>query len=64
LKPTTYFCVNKNDTSHAGIDNLVDADMAEESAALQSYRVKESLGVIALSIANAAPSRMVALFRA
>ncbi len=54
----------QNDTLRAGIGNLVDADMAEESAALQSYQIKESLGVIALSVANAAPSRMLALFRA
>ena len=52
----------QNDTLRAGIGNLVDADMAEESAALQAGQIKESLGVISLSIANAAPSRMLALF--
>jgi flagellin len=49
---------------HAGIGNLVDADMAEKSASLQPYRVKESHGEIALSVANAAPPQMLALFRA
>ncbi|MBC8241388.1 MAG: flagellin [Alphaproteobacteria bacterium] len=52
----------QNDTLRAGIGNLVDADMAEESAALQSNQIKESLGVISLGVANAAPSRMLALF--
>ncbi|MDA1097809.1 MAG: flagellin [Proteobacteria bacterium] len=52
----------QNDTLRAGIGNLVDADLAAESAALQSNQIKESLGVISLSIANAAPSRMLALF--
>jgi flagellin len=52
----------QNDTLRAGIGNLVDADLAEESAALQSNQIKESIGVISLSVANAAPSRMLALF--
>ncbi|MDP6563504.1 MAG: flagellin [Alphaproteobacteria bacterium] len=52
----------RNDTLRAGIGNLVDADMAAESAALQSNQIKESLGIISLSVANAAPSRMIALF--
>ncbi len=52
----------QNDTLRAGIGDLVDADMAAESAALQSNQIKESLGMISLSVANAAPSRMLALF--
>ncbi|MDP6342797.1 MAG: flagellin [Alphaproteobacteria bacterium] len=52
----------QNDTLRAGIGELVDADMAAESAALQSNQIKESLGIVSLAIANAAPSRMLALF--
>lgn len=38
-----------------GVGNLVDADMAGESAQLQALQIKQQLGVQALSIANAAP---------
>jgi len=51
------------DTLNAGIGNLVDADMAVESAKLQSLQVKQQLGVQALSIANSAPSITLSLFR-
>lgn len=46
-----------------GIGNLVDADMATESAKLQSLQTKQQLGVQALSIANQAPSAVLGLFR-
>ena len=51
------------DTLNAGIGNLVDADMAIESAKLQSLQVKQQLGVQALAIANAAPAITLSLFR-
>ena len=51
------------DTLNAGIGNLVDADMAVESAKLQSLQVRQQLGVQALSIANSAPSITLSLFR-
>ena len=51
------------DTLNAGIGNLVDANMAVESAQLQSLQVKQQLGIQALSIANAAPSIVLSLFR-
>jgi flagellin len=51
------------DTLNAGIGNLVDADMAVESARLQSLQVKQQLGVQALSIANSTPSIALSLFR-
>jgi flagellin len=47
----------------AGIGNLVDADMASESAKLQSLQVKQQLGVQALSIANQSPQIIMSLFR-
>ncbi|MEX1148146.1 MAG: flagellin, partial [Sphingomonadales bacterium] len=55
--------VNKlSDTIETGIGNLVDADLARESAKLQSLQVKQQLGVQALSIANQAPSTVLGLF--
>jgi flagellin len=52
-----------SDTLNAGIGNLVDADLATESAKLQSLQVKQQLGVQALSIANQAPQILLSLFR-
>jgi flagellin len=46
-----------------GIGNLVDADLAKESAKLQALQTKQQLGIQALSIANQAPSTLLALFR-
>jgi len=51
------------DALNTGIGNLVDADMAVESARLQSLQVKQQLGVQALSIANAQPQIILSLFR-
>jgi flagellin len=51
------------DTLNAGIGNLVDADLATESARLQSLQVKQQLGVQALAIANSAPAISLSLFR-
>jgi flagellin len=41
----------------------VDANMADESASLQSLQVKQQLGVQALSIANQAPQTILSLFQ-
>jgi len=46
-----------------GISNLVDADMAKESARLQALQVQQQLGVQALSIANQAPQIVLSLFK-
>jgi flagellin len=51
------------DTLTAGIGNLVDADLAKESANLQAEQTKQQLGVQALSIANSASSSLLSLFR-
>ena len=51
------------DALNTGIGNLVDADMAVESARLQSLQVKQQLGVQALSIANSQPQIILSLFR-
>ncbi|MEX0297938.1 MAG: flagellin [Kordiimonas sp.] len=56
--------VNKlSDSIEVGIGNLVDADLAKESANLQALQVKQQLGLQALSIANQAPSTVLGLFR-
>ena len=51
------------DTLEAGVGNLVDADLAKESARLQSLQTKQQLGVQALSIANSSTSILLGLFR-
>jgi flagellin len=56
------FTQKLSDTLTAGIGNLVDANMAQESALLQSLQVKQQLGVQALSIANQAPQTILSLF--
>jgi len=57
------FVSKLSDALTTGIGNLVDANMATESAKLQSLQVKQQLGVQALSIANQAPSIALSLFR-
>jgi flagellin len=57
------FVTKLSDTLQTGIGNLVDADMATESAMLQSLQVKQQLGVQALSIANSQPQIVLSLFR-
>jgi len=51
------------DSLEAGIGNLVDADLAKESARLTALQTKQQLGVQALSIANSSTSMLLGLFR-
>ena len=51
------------DTLDAGIGNLVDADLAKESARLTALQTKQQLGIQALSIANSSTSMLLGLFR-
>ena len=51
------------DVLTAGVGNLVDADLAKESARLQALQVQQQLGAQALSIANEAPQVILQLFR-
>ena len=57
------FVSKLQDTIDAGIGNLVDADLAKESAKLQALQTKQQLGVQALSIANQSSSILLGLFR-
>jgi flagellin len=57
------FVSNLQDTLTTGIGNLVNADLAKESATLQALQTKQSLGIEALSIANSSTSSLLSLFR-
>ena len=52
-----------SDALESGVGNLVDADLAKESAKLQSLQTKQQLGVQALGIANQSPQILMSLFR-
>jgi len=57
------FVMKLQDTLDAGVGNLVDADLAKESAKLQALQTKQQLGIQALSIANQSSSILLGLFR-
>ena len=57
------FVSKLQDSLTTGIGNLVDADVAKESANLQALQVKQQLGVQALSIANQSPQVILSLFK-
>ena len=52
-----------SDTLQTGVGNLVDADLAKESASLQALQVQQQLGAQALAIANQAPQMILSLFK-
>jgi len=56
------FVSKLSDTLTSGIGNLVDANMAEESARLTALQTKQQLGVQALSIANSSSAIALSLF--
>lgn len=51
------------DSLEVGVGNLVDADLAKESARLQALQVQQQLSIQALSIANQAPQSILSLFQ-
>ncbi|GGZ39472.1 MULTISPECIES: flagellin [Asticcacaulis] len=57
------FVSKLTDSLNSGIGNLVDADMAKESAKLQALQVQQQLGTQALSIANSGPQVILSLFQ-
>jgi len=63
LEQNRAFAGKLADVIEVGIGNLVDADMAKESANLQALQVKQQLGVQALSIANQSPQAILSLFQ-
>lgn len=63
LEQSRNFSGKLADVIEVGIGNLVDADMAKESANLQALQVKQQLGIQALSIANQSPQSILSLFQ-
>jgi len=57
------FIQDLQNTIDAGVGNLVDADLAKESANLQALQTKQQLGIQALSIANQSSSVLLGLFK-
>ena len=57
------FVGKMQDSLETGVGNLVDADLAKESARLTALQTKQQLGVQALSIANSSSSMLLGLFR-
>jgi flagellin len=54
---------DKVDAIEGGLGALIDADLAKESAKLQSLQIRQQLGTQALSISNQAPQTLLSLFR-
>lgn len=63
LETHATFVGKLSDALEAGVGNLVDADLAKESAKLQALQTKQQLGVQALSIANQTPQLVLSLFQ-
>jgi len=63
LEQSRSFTGKLADVIEVGIGNLVDADLAKESANLQALQVKQQLGIQALSIANQSPQSVLSLFQ-
>lgn len=63
LDASAEFVSSLTDALTTGVGQLVDADMAEESANLQALQTRQQLGIQALSIANSQPSSILSLFR-
>jgi len=59
----TTFTQSLSNSVTQGLGSLVDANLAQASAKLQSLQVQQQLGVQALGIANARPQILLALFR-
>jgi len=59
----TSFLEQISDATEEGLGNLVDADLARESARLSSLQVQQQLGMQAFSIANQRPSMLLGMFR-
>jgi flagellin len=57
------FVTKLQDSLDAGVGDLVDADLAKESARLQALQTKQQLGIQALSIANGSSGVLLGLFR-
>ena len=59
----TEFLAAFTHATEEGLGNIVDADMARESAQLTALQVRQQLGVQVLNIANQAPQILLGLFQ-
>jgi flagellin len=57
------FNKDKLDAMESGLGALIDADLAKESARMQSLQIRQQLGTTSLSTANQAPQSLLSLFR-
>lgn len=63
LNLQTEFLTQISDATEEGLGNIVDADLARESARLTSLQVQQQLSVQTLGIVNQRPSSLLGLFR-
>ncbi|WPZ34181.1 flagellin [Thalassobaculum sp. OXR-137] len=63
LNLQTTFIEEISDATEEGLGNIVDADLARESAALTSLQVQQQLSIQTLGIANQRPQSLLGLFR-
>ena len=63
LQTQITFTGTLQDTIDTGVGNLVNANLAKESATLTALQTKQSLGIQALSIANSSSQVLLSLFR-
>jgi flagellin len=63
LKTQQDFLGKLTDRIDTGVGAMVDANMEQEAAKLQSYQVQQQLATQSLSIANRAPQNILSLFR-
>ncbi|MBH68621.1 MAG: flagellin [Rhodospirillaceae bacterium] len=61
LQFQTDFLTTVNDSTEVGLGNIVDADLARESAELTALQVRQQLGVQVLGIANQQPQILLNL---
>ena len=63
LNLQTTFLEQISDATEEGLGNIVDADLARESAALTALQVQQQLSIQTLGIANQRPQSLLGLFR-
>jgi flagellin len=63
LNLQTEFLESQRDAVEEGLGNMVDADMARESARLTAFQVQEQLAVQTLGLANQRPQTLLGLFQ-
>jgi flagellin len=63
LQTQITFTGDLQDTIDTGVGNLVNANLAKESATLTALQTKQQLGIQSLSIANSSSQTLLALFR-